>query len=688
MSASARFAFYLDLISNAGKKSEQDARLVERAQKQMADAADRTGNRMSALERTMADLSRNTSVERQVMWMDRLARSVDNAKEKFGSLRRAMAEGSQRLPELLAEGVPAFMAGRGVISKPIKAFATLEDASAALRSALTDAKGQLDEAFPKILTNATKLGNQLPGSTKDFVEAAVALKDQGVPPSVIASGGLDAASYFSAVAKMRPADAAETIAKAREVHGLAPEDLLKMADVMARTKSAAGMRPTDFLEADKYVGPGYRLAGWLGLENTKKLAAIQGQAQQNAIDPSQFGTSMRMILLRLAQTDRRSTGKKMNEILGSGSSLDLDFYDSQGNVGTIENMLGQFAKLRKLNPKQRSLVIEQLFGAESSGLANLLVDMGPEGLHKQMSSIDDQASITQRLNIQLETLNSRAEALAGTFENLLAAMGKQLGNDVAKPAASWLNDVSGNLGDWFNENPTAGSVATIGGGLVAALAARQAGGALWRSVMGRMGGSKAASDLIFPTLEGAAPAASRFGGASRWLGRAAPALLLGAGGYGVMTDESLTGTGKAREMGGLFSSAFGGWGGWAGGAALGATIGSAFPVVGTAAGGLIGGVLGGLGGSFAARSAYDWLMPSNSQRDYVQFMQPTSRGLLATGGVQGLGTQLGLGEGKIALDVRVFDDRVTASPTVQQQMPLVRLDAGSTDPGSFLGSLR
>lgn len=684
MSASARFAFYLDLISNAGKKSEQEARLVERSQKQMADAVDRTGNRVTALERTMADLSRNTSVERHVMWMDRLGRSVDNAKEKFGSLRRAMAEGSQRLPELLVEGVPAFMAGRGVISKPIKAFANLEEASSALKSALTNAKGQLDEAFPKILANATKLGNQLPGSTKDFVEAAVALKDQGVPPSVIASGGLDAASYFSVVAKMRPADAAETIAKAREVHGLAPEDLLKMADVMARTKSAAGMRPTDFLEADKYVGPGYRLAGWLGLENTKKLAAIQGQAQQNAIDPSQFGTSMRMILLRLAQSDRRSTGKKMDEILGSGSSLDLDFYDSQGNVGTIENMLGQFAKLRKLNPKQRSLVIEQLFGAESSGLANMLVDMGPEGLHKQMSSIDEQASITQRLNIQLETLNSRAEALAGTFENLLAAMGKQLGNNVAKPVTSGLNDVSGSLGDWFNENPTAGSVATIGVGLLAALAARRSANALWGSVTGRMGGSKAASGLI----EGAAPAASRFGGASRWLGRAAPALLLGAQGYGVMTDESLTGTGKTREMGGLFSSAFGGWGGWVGGAALGATIGSAVPIVGTAAGGLIGGVLGGLGGSFATRSAYDWLMPSNAQRDYVPFMQPTSHGLMSTGGIQGLGAQLGLGEGKISLDVRVFDERVTATPSVQQQMPLVRLDAGSTDPGSFLGSMR
>ena len=42
MSASARFAFYLDLISNAGKKSEQEARLVEQAQRRMADATDRT----------------------------------------------------------------------------------------------------------------------------------------------------------------------------------------------------------------------------------------------------------------------------------------------------------------------------------------------------------------------------------------------------------------------------------------------------------------------------------------------------------------------------------------------------------------------------------------------------------------------------------------------------------------------
>jgi hypothetical protein len=44
---------------------------------------------------------------------------------------------------------------------------------------------------------------------------------------------------------------------------------------------------------------------------------------------------------------------------------------------------------------------------------------------------------------------------------------------------------------------------------------------------------------------------------------------------------------------------------------------------------------------------------------------------------------LSLGEGRLAIDVRVNDERTTAAATVTKPMPIVRIDAGATNPAGY-----
>ena len=67
----------------------------------------------------------------------------------------------------------------------------------------------------------------------------------------------------------------------------------------------------------------------------------------------------------------------------------------------------------------------------------------------------------------------------------------------------------------------------------------------------------------------------------------------------------------------------------------------------------------------------------------LDFLTLTAPGAGTTSMKAGQQTELKVGEGRIALDVRVTDDRVSVVPMVTQQPSLVRIDAGNTNPGGF-----
>ena len=189
-----RLKYFLDLVSNLGPKAQAEAKAVEEAQKRIDTAVGKTTERVVNLERTITKVGQNSSTERQISYLQRLGQAADAAQQKMLRLRQAVAQGIDKAPDKLGELAGGYYGAKTMTAPPLRAFSSLEAATQDLKISMLDAQGRVSKDFGKISEEATKLGNQLPGTTKDFMLAARALQTQGVPSSGIANGGLRASS--------------------------------------------------------------------------------------------------------------------------------------------------------------------------------------------------------------------------------------------------------------------------------------------------------------------------------------------------------------------------------------------------------------------------------------------------------------------------------------------------------------
>lgn len=371
--------------------------------------------------------------------------SISESAEKFG--RRLMADG---------------MLVTGSLNKPLGAFADLEAATKSLEVAMMNRFGEVPAQFAEISRQANELGNVLPGNTADFIASARALKEQGTALDTIVNGGLTSASYLGVLLEIPAADAAEMVAKLREAYGLADNELEKMADLTQRARFAFGMNPQDMKTASSYSASTQNALGLKGLDEAKKLLAMQGMGAGVSIEGSSWGTNFAALLQRLATGPRlmeeakkgmRAAGRDILEDLG----LTLNFFDDRGNFRGLEAMMVELEKLKTIEKSKYGMegaqqVSHALFGSEAGRIAQMLSQKGVSGYQAALRQMEEQASLQQRINSSLTTMQSKWESLAGTATNALAGLGRPIA-DLLGPAIVWLNEfVGGPLMRWIDAN--------------------------------------------------------------------------------------------------------------------------------------------------------------------------------------------------------------------------------------------
>lgn len=691
-----KLKYFIDLVSNISARAKADADAVEKSQKVMQSAIAGTSNKLTnwndlnskttrntgllqesltgaankftALDRVVTRFGYNSSTERQVAYVHRLSAAVDQANTRVSRLRSSLANMSDKAPEYVAGAVGGYYGGKRAVAPFVRDYSNLETATSDLKVAMLDSSGRVSKDFDKIAAEAKALGEKLPGGTKDFMLAARALIEQGVPTNVIANGGLRGASYFGALVGMDQYQAATTVAKVREAHKLDDAELVPAADLMQRGRYGFGITPTDYLEVAKYAAPTYNAMKITGLDKMKELLAIQGLAAQVGLEASSFGTNYSQMLVRTAQIGSR-LGKKSPEakevkaLLGE-HGISMEFFNKDGEWAGNRNMVAQLEKLKPLSTQDKLKVSNRIFGVEAGRPALRLADAGVEGYDNALKTIDSQASLDSRIEMKMQTFAAKLEALGGTIENLRAQIAKQVG-DASKPMIDRMaNFVSGPLQGFFEENPTAGTAAlAAGGGASAWIGARAfKSGASYLSNLLR--GAPAAGAVAGGAAEagaagGAASAAAAASGASKagMLARGFSAL------NPLMLIEAFSGPSKEdidrlyamdREKAGYRGRGFDDPRRLDRGAA------APDPTVQNA-----------INGRFASGLAVP-------RMDFVT--------LTAPGGAPealkpGQATEVKVGEGKLSIAIQVSDDRVMVRSNVTQQPSLVRIDAGNTNPG-------
>ena len=686
-----KLKYFIDLVSNLGPKAKADAKAMEEAQAVLNNAITGTNNKFldynklallagkntstmqevltgatnkfAALDRAISQAGSNTSLERQTNYLRALESAAAAAGERMQALRRATASALDKAPDLIAKTAVGGYAAERVLAAPIKAYASLEEATTDLKVALMHKGGSVDKNFEAISKVAVDLGAKLPGSTKDYMGAATALAEQGVSPTAIANGALTSAANMGVLLKMDRGQAAETVAKIREAYSLKDDELPGLADTVQRNKFAFGLSPEGIRLASAYSGSTLSMLGLSGAENLGRILTVEGISAQNGLGDSQFGTNFGMMLTQLQSgpaaiaAARRGMKGRAREVMDK-YGINFDFFDASGAlkqrngdpIAGVIHELTQINRIPESDKESRLEIMKAVFGQEGMRPAAILAKVGDQGYDAARARVADQASLDERIAAASETLAWKFEALGGTVENFQAAMAKQLSNGALKPLADKANDVAGDLQAFVERHPAAGSIGLgleTAGGVWAAIKSYGIG----RAILARIAGGAAAEGAA-----GAGAAAAAEGTAATAGGGLLGGSALATGGLslaGLFTASQLWRVGSAfsdlheiQNREGVKLSPY------AqsrlqqiNSAAAARALGTGLPDIDS----LIAGGTAGVGG-----------MPSLSGQPQIQ-----------------------LGEGKLSVDVHVLDDRVSVSTSVPKQMSLVRIDGGATNPAGY-----
>lgn len=731
-----KLRYFIDLASNIGPRARADAQAVEQAQKSMQSAVGNTNTklrgysdataaatrttarlgetattaatRLTGLDRVMARWGTNTSTERQLGFMRRLVTTIDQAEVRAARLARTLAAGIDKLQK----GFMAGTAGGYVLGAALKAPVDYDTRLRAVTAtafagqnldALRTGRGQINNLVIDTIRQAR-------GASRDSaLEAFEKLVGTGSFSYEESTALLPTVMRTSVAARADANDLVQAAEKMKVNFGLNPKQIeVALAKVM-RAGQEGGFEIKD---AAKWIGPlASFMKGYSGMEAVEQLSTFLQQVRSTAGTNDEAANNLRNFIQKMGADSTRKDFKKQ------GFDLDAEMAKGvlarQTPVETYMNLLDKViakndpeGKARKAmskadkaaSPEERERqyeAIKRIYAdAAVSKIINDLQEFGGyEGLRrtreygaKVLSAVREEngGAITTGFQFMTEGTGARMQAAAN--EKDIAATNAL--EKIAGPLNALLDGTT-SLAEKFP------GLAASAYGATVALGALSAMSLLSGFAKGGLGGAAAG-------LAGGAAGAAASGGASAASAAAARASTIlsvsTAAGAGAATAGTL-GLVAGGTLGGL------------------AVVGA--PIVGA-------GVLlseransrEGLTGRIADRDAriaetgklID-LERANGAMGAVARLEEQLRAMqrdretlaaklnnLGTPGLDALTisapgataetisagktAEVKVGEGRIALDVRVTDDRVTARPSVTEQPSLVRIDAGNTNPGA------
>lgn len=275
-------------------------------------------------------------------------------------------------------------------------------------------------------------------TTKEIMEAMPGMLD------LAASSGADLAT------------SSEIAASAIRGFGLEASTATHIADVYAEAAARTNAQTEDMGEAMKYIAP---VANTMGISLEETAAAI-GIMSDAGIKGSQAGTSLRGALTRLT--------KPTDKMLGIMEDLGVEFYDSNGKMKSLTEMVDMLSKNTKgLTDEQKQNALTILFGTESlSGMLSL-INRGSDELDSMTKAFKDcNGSASKMADTMLDNTSGAIEEMKGAFESAGIAIQQALApeiKDLAKKVQSLVDDFN-KLTDEEKENivKTVAFVAAIG----------------------------------------------------------------------------------------------------------------------------------------------------------------------------------------------------------------------------------
>ena len=429
-----------------GKLYTQDIKLRESLQ-----AAGLGTTQLTAQQRQLkgAAAELNQVLDQQKHRLER----VNQSQQKLIAARKRYDRTQATRDKLAGAGAALGATGAAVgapVMLSVRAYAQAEDAATALRGALMLKDGRIAPEFERINALAEQLGNRLPGTTSELQGMMTMLLRQGMSSQAILSGLGEATAYIGVQMKMPYEDAARFSAQLQDATRTTEQDMMGLMDVIQKTYYT-GVDPDWMLQGFSKLGAGMDIIRQKGLAGAQTLAPLLAMANQAGMtDGGSAGNAYRKVF-QLA-LDAKKVGKANAQLSGTG--IQLDFTNGQGEFGGLEQLFTQLAKLRQLSTQTRISALREIYGddAETLQVLTLLIDKGQAGYNAMQAKLEAQASLQQRVGQQLGTLKNLWDAASGTFTNFLVKLGEAIAPEV-KALTIWLGEMAERAGAWAKQNP-------------------------------------------------------------------------------------------------------------------------------------------------------------------------------------------------------------------------------------------
>ena len=340
---------------------------------------------------------------------------ISQAGEKIQSAgEKVSSAGEKLLP------VTAGVAGLGIAAVTTAAsfessMSQVQATMGVTKDAVSSVNGQSVNTMDTLSNLAKKMGSETAFSAKQCADALNFLALAGYDTQQMCDT-LPTVLNLAAAGSLDLATASDMVTDAMSALGMGVDESEKMVDQMAKTASSTNTSVAQLGEGILTIGATAKsIKG-----GTAELNTALGILANNGIKGAEGGTHLRNMILSLQNpTDKAA---------GCMESLGLQVYDSEGNMRSMNDILGDLnASMDGMTSEQKSNIISQIFNKTDLSSVNALLANTGETWDNLQNSITNSAGAAQQMaDTQLDNLQGQLTILQSALEGLAISIGELL----------------------------------------------------------------------------------------------------------------------------------------------------------------------------------------------------------------------------------------------------------------------
>ena len=423
-----------EAVAGTKEKLETLKTAAEQANTALANG-EITQDQYDALQREIIETENNLrDLERQAGQSAVALQKIAATGEKLKTVGDNISSAGQKLLPVTA-GVTAL--GTAAVSTAANFESSMSQVQATMgitKDAMSTVNGESVNTMDTLSALAKKMGSETAFSASECAEALNYLALAGYDtqqmcdtlPTVLnlaAAGGIDLAA------------ASDMVTDAMSALGMGVDEAGTMVDQMAKTASTTNTSVAQLGEGILTIGATAKTVKG----GTAELNTALGILANNGIKGAEGGTHLRNVILSLQNpTDKAAACMEQ---------LGLDVYDSEGNMRSLNDILGDLnTSMDGMTAAEKSNIIGQIFNkTDLSSVNALLANTGSTWDDLQQSIIDSGGAAQQMADTQLDNLQGQITILKSALEGLAISFGELL-LPAIKMIVGWVQKFV----DWLN----------------------------------------------------------------------------------------------------------------------------------------------------------------------------------------------------------------------------------------------